>query len=480
MTPSCLTFRKSLGLGLMCSTALLMSACGGSNSSHSTTSPTATPAPTATPGTTPAPSASPSASPTATPAPTASTGKVAGPLDPVQDEVVIGIIGIEIASQLPDPLDVTVACAASALNYLVDGPDAILAAASGLSDTQDPFAAFNSAQAQLQTSLELFAAQLQASLLSLADRGACDPASAPAAASVGNPFIGTPLEAVGVQLLALSAALSDSESDPNLTSVTSTLAPILAQLSAALAALPADLQNAPAIGGMINTLAIATADVSNLLPHVGNYDGANTAAEAANLVNNLLSNVMLGVLPVSDIDAASGQNFAGEIQNGINALSAQLGTSVGMVVTPLFVQGLDGALSPLLNPVEGLLAVILNPSEVDAGSGLFAITSVSPNALQGILAGAAGDGNVVGSSLDGLLLLLVANQGGLSLTDMVTGSGLTAGTQLGSLMTLTTDANAVQLDGILSDVLSFTSSPFSLSLTDALDTVVGSLLGGLI
>lgn len=468
---------KSLGAGLLVSAALVLSACGGSSSSRSTgddTNPTPTPAPT----TAPTPTPSPTTSPDPTPTPDAGA-KVSGPLDPVQDQVVTGVVSNEIASQLPEPLSGSVMCAADALNHLVDGPDAILAAAEGLATGADPFAAFNSAQADVQGAMERFAAQLQHTLVALADRGSCDPNDAGTAAST-NPLGGTPLAPVGTALQDLIVTLEETGEDPNLTSVTSLLAPALTDLSVALSAVPAEVQNAPVLGGVFATIVDALDDLAAVLPAVGNYEGDNTAAGIATLTENLLGNVLTGVLPVADIDAATGQNFSAEIQAVIASVTNELGSGIGQVVTPLFNQGLNGALSPVLDPAEGLLAVILNPSALDPETLLYVVTSTDGSALEGILGGAAGDGNVVADPLDTLLAVLTAQQGGLSIDDLLEGSGLVPGSTLVNLAALTGDAGSVGLDGLLGDLSGYVTGFFDLPLEDAIDTVLGGLLGGLL
>ncbi len=467
---------RTLGLSLIFGAAMALSACGGSSSRTVNNNP---------PAATPAPTPQPTAAPTPAPTPAPSGGeKVTGPMDPVQDGVVTGVIVDQVGSQLPSPLDGTVACAAAALNYLVDAPDSVLASSAGLADGADPYDAFNAGQANMQASLERFAAMLQSTLVQMSDRGTCDPAVAGSTGTT-NPLSGTPLAAIGQAVLDLSTALGETDGDPNLTSVTATLAPALTALSAAMGTAPAELQNAPVIGATLASIADAVTDVAAIMPHVGNYDGANTAATTGTMIDNLLNNVLLGVVPVADVDAATGQTFSADIAAGIAQLSATLGSGVGQVVTPLFNQGLNGALSPLQNPSTGALGLILNPSALNATTGLWEVTDGSTvDPLQGVLAGAVGDGNLTGSPVDALLALVIGAQGGLSLDEIIAGFALTNGTQLANVSALVSDANAAQVDGVLNSIQGFTGGIYNFSLVDALNEVTGDLvsdfLGGLL
>ena len=362
MTHRKLSFSKELGLGLLASSALLFTACGGGDSTPSRSGTTPTPPPSSTPA------------PTPTPAP-GGDAKVSGPLDPVQDQVVTGVVSNEIASQLPDPLNTTVMCAASAVNHLVDAPDAILAAVADAGSANDPFAAFNAAQGDVQASLERFAAQLQSTLVALVDRGSCDPDAA-GSASATNPLAGTPLEPVGAAVLDLVTTLDGTQDDPNLTSVTSALAPVLSQLSAAFNQIPAEVSDAPVVGGVVATLQDAVADLATMLPAVGNYNAAGTTAGIENLLNNVISNVLLNVLPVDEAEDAPGEDISDEIQAGIDTLTAQFGGGLAQLITPVFNQGLNGVLSPVLDPVEGVLASLVGGGDV----------------LSGVLASVAGNG----------------------------------------------------------------------------------------
>ncbi len=447
-----MTLNKLLLAGLA-SSSLLLTACGGSNGvSSNSTSPTPTPAPTSNPTPTPTPTATPT--PTPTPTGTAGVTKVEGPLDPVQDEVVDGVVVAELGSQLPAPLNGVVECVALSLNYLIDAPDAILAGAAGLANGADPYDAFNSSAADVQASLERFAGSLQASLTDLVNRGECS-ADQDTTAQAGNPLAGTPLEDVGAALQALVASFAtDDGQDPNLTSVTNVVAPALAALAVELGnSMPAEVTSAPVLGGLVTTIEAAATDLADLLGSVGAYDAASTTADAQMLIGNLLTGLLLDTLPVAEVDPA----VAAQIQAGIATLTSTLGSGLGQVVTPLFNEGLNGVASPLLDPVEGLLAGIL----------------ASGNPLDGVLAVFGGD--LANTDADALFGLILSTASGTPLQNLVVAAGGTAtnsSSPLALLGQLQTVLGAGGLDSILGNAVTQNNN-----LGASLGTILDSLLG---
>lgn len=446
-----MTLNKLLLAGLA-SSSLLLTACGGSNgvSSNSTSpTPTSSPNPTATPTPTP------TTAPTPTPAPTSGVTKVEGPLDPIQDDVVDGIVVGQLGSEMPAPVDGAVACAALSLNYLIDAPDAILAGAEGLASGADPFAAFNSSAADVQASLERFAGSLQASLTDLVNRGECstDQDTAPQS---GNPLAGTPLASVGTAIQALVTSFTtDDGQDPNLTSISGVVAPALAALAVEMgAAIPAEVSNTPVLGGVFSTLETAVTDTADLLVSFGAYDSAATTADAQMLINNLLTGLLIDTLPLGEIDPA----VETQLQTGIATLTSTLGSGLGRVITPLFNEGLNGVASPLVDPAEGLLAGIL-------GAG---------NPLDGTLAPFAGDAS--NTDADVLLGLLLTAAGGASLDSLITAAGGVVVKSTSPLVLLG------QLQGVLSsgglDSILGTAVTQNLDLGATLDTILDNLLGG--
>lgn len=400
---------------------------------------------------------------------------VNGPLDPVQDMVVSNVIGDTLGGSLPEPLGPTVQCAADALNSLVDGPDALLLALTSAGGG-DPAAALQGAGEQLVGSLTRFAAELQSTLMALAGGSSCNTVatgSADGSPLGGNPLAGTPLEPLGAALEQLVAALGGFQGpggdDPNLTSVTNAVTPLLAQLSSAFDMIPPEARQAPVVGGLFTTLQTATADLSQTLPFVGAYNPVGTNMGVEMLLNNLLSNVLLQVVPVAMIDEQTGQDFSGQIQAGIDTLTASLGSVSGQLITPLFNEVLNGAASPVLDPIEQLLQQLLGNLPLPGQS------AASGNPLSGLLGGVAGDGS--GNPLDALLALLTFGSDGSPLGALTGAVGGDAeAPQLDQLSNLLGNG---ALDGLLGQLAEATAGiPIVGGVVGTVLDLLGGLLGG--
>lgn len=433
---------KSLALTTIASSAFLLSACG-SNSSPSNS---------------------------------VNDGKsnvVEGPLDVLQDQVVTGVVGLQVGAALPQPLGPTVECAADAVNSLIDAPDALLAALANAAGG-DPAAAFQGATDQIVGSLQRFAADLQSTLMALTGSTTCSTVAGGGSSGepmAGNPLAGTPLEPIGAALETIVVTLSGSGTgeDPNLTSLTDLLAPQLLLLSSAFNIVPDQIKETPVFGGLLLTLRDATGDLAIALPAIGNYDAATTNYRLQLLLDNLLSHVLLDVLPVRMIDAQTGGDFAGQIENGVDQLVAALGVGTGQLITPLFDQLLNGAASPILNPIENLLDQLL---------GRVVLGGVDPatgNPLTALLAGIVGDGT--SNPLDGLLALLTFGSDDSTLGALTTILGGDSETSpLNQLGDLTGD---LPVDDLLAQLQDATAGiPILGGVLDTLLGLLGGLLGG--
>lgn len=434
----------------LASSAVLLTACGGSDSTSRSTptpQPTATPAPTATPTPTPTPTVT----PTPTPTPGPSTSKVEGPLDPVQDDVVDGIVVNQLSGQLPAPFDQLTVCTAQTLNYLIDVPDAVLAGVEGLANGADPFAFFNSSAADAQAALGLFAASLQSTLLQLVDRGSCDPDADPTVGA-GNPLSGTPLAAIGEEIADLVEGFPEEGATLDVEDFATVVSPLLSDLAAALGGLPPEVQDAPILGGAMGVLQQAMVDVANMLIPFGGYQGGATATAAETVIQNLLTGVLVDTLPVAELDAP----LAADIGTAISTAVATLGSSLGNLVSPLFVEGLDGVIFPLLDPEDGLLAGI----------------DEDGNPLEGLLAALAGD--TAGTPVDALLAAILSGIDGSPLQAIINASGGSSelsDSPLSVLGALRTQNSGAALDSLLG-----TAVTQNTDLGASLSTILGGLL----
>ena len=147
-----------------------------------------------------------------------------------------------------------------------------------------------------------------------------------------------------------------------------------------------------------------------------------------------------------------------------------VGDGLGQVITPLFNEGLDGAASPLLDPVEGVLATIL----------------AEGNPLDGVLADLAGSGT--GTPADAVLGSILSAINGTTLENLLVAAGgnPSSATPLALLGEL--QAQLVGVDTVLGTVVTQNENP-SASLSTILSTLLGNsadgsildgLLGGLL
>lgn len=379
--------------------------------------------------------------------------KVAGPLDPVQDAL-SDVLGEQVGGALPEPLGPTVQCADTALTSFTDVPDALLLAFTSLPNGADPAAAFQGASAQMVASMQDFAGRLQTTLRILAGQtSTCGPGTVG-----GNPLAGTPLEPVGAPLAALIAALQGMGSNPSPEALATVLVPILAQLDAAFAALPPEVTGAPVVGGIFATLQTVVGDVGQILLAGAATDPVAAQAAVEALIDDLLSGVLLEVLPVSEIDAASPAgvpDIAPQIQAGIDQLNAALGSALGTLVPAGFNSQLLDVMALISDPATGLMALL-------AAGG-------ADNPLDGIIGGVAGGG---ASPLDALLALLTAGAGGATLdnlADSLVGGG--AGSPIEDLTDVV--GGGAGLDTLLGFMSLLNSLPLPAPLAEILESVLG-------
>jgi hypothetical protein len=345
---------------------LLLSACGGGGSSSGSGTP-----------------------PQATPPPTGSgsdsivVARVAGPLDPVQDQVSGGVFGPLSEAAAGTPLEAVIQCADETVTYnVLDLGDSVLAqlqatllSGGGTALNPDP-----SAMTAALGSLAANMTQLLESLAGLGEGCTANLLALDRIASGTNPLAGTPLEPLGAALTPVLGQIAtavnnanNSDQDLQLTTIATAISQLNLALQNGLAQVPAEAYEAPVAGAALTTLSTALNDTTALLEAVLAYDGAATGAGVQVLLENTLVNLLTGVVPVRDFEAQAGQPglISSQIEAGAAQLSALLGQTVGTVTTPVLSNTLAGALDPLLDPIENeLLPTLLGPlGEALAGTG---------------------------------------------------------------------------------------------------------------
>ena len=371
-------------LGLSLAAAVFAAGCGGGGSSAdnpTTPEPPVTPEP-----------------------PT--TGKVAGPLDAVQTPLSETVLG-QLAGAVADtPLAPVIASADQiVVQDLLDIVDAVALGLQQAATTGNPAALADSAP------------QVQAQVMQMVThlRGLLDALAAGTGGTGGigsNPLAGTPLAPLGDALTPVLAQIGalgtggSSGTDLNLTQLAYVVSLLNNHLQTGLSQIPAEARNAPVVGAVFTTLSTSLTDVTGLLAAASTYNATTTTARVQTTVNNLLTNVLTGIVPVHFLEQQTGNPgvLSSQIEAGIAQVSAVLGENLGVVLTPVLEDLLGGALSPLLDPIENqVLPAVLTPI-IDALSG----------GLPGV--GGSGFG---GTQLGGLLGLVTDALASTPLGDLV-------------------------------------------------------------
>ncbi|MBD2858047.1 hypothetical protein IB286_03435 [Spongiibacter sp. KMU-158] len=308
---------------------------------------------------------------------------VSGPLDAVQEP-----LSTQVLSPLGDalsgtPLEGTVSCLDQVVvQDVVDVLDAVLGASTD---------GIQLAATELTSDLP----NLLASLVGASDCSGSGSAS-------GNPLAGTPLADLGSafdSILGNYGGSADSPLD------LAQLADLLEMLSAAIADnVPAEVAEAPVLGGALSTLETALADLAVTLDEVLLQDGYGTSEAVTTTLENLLNNVFINILPVAFIEEQSGQQglFSAPIQSGVADLTTQLDSALSTVVPPLF-----EALGTLVDTLNGALSGNLGGGTADPNFGDLSAIMTPLTQLGDLLAaggsGSGSTGGLTGTPLDLLL-----------------------------------------------------------------------------
>lgn len=313
-----------------------------------------------------------SGSSTPPPEPPPTGGKVAGPLDALQtplSETVLAALRDAVAGT---PLEAVVVAADQIIvQDLLDIVDALAVGLQDAAATGDPTAIEGSA-----ADVQVQVLQMVDDLRDLLDALAAGTGGTPGGGAGGNPLAGTPLEALGSALLpvldpAASLLNPANGNDLQLTQLAEVVALINQQLQSGLVQIPEEARSAPVVGGVFSTLSTALTDITALIGAAASYNGANTATQIQNTVDNLLINLLTEVLPLRFLEEQSGNPgvLTGQIEAGVAQVSAVLGDGLGQVLTPVLEQLLGSALAPVLDPIENsVLPAVLTPI-IDALSG---------------------------------------------------------------------------------------------------------------
>ncbi len=287
--------------------------------------------------------------------------------------------------------------------------------------------------------------------------------------SSGNPLAGTPLADLGAAFDSILINFGGSGESPL---DLAQLADLLEMLSEAIDQnVPAELAEAPVLGGALDLLKTAFSDLATTVDAVLVQDAYGTSDAVAGTLHNLLSNVLINVVPIGFIEEQAGQEglFSAPIESALAELDGQLDTALSTVVPLLFegVQTLVGSLNDALSGNLGGSGSGAGPTGTPLDAILAPLTQLG-DILGGGLGGGAGSGDgLTGTPLDLLLEPIVGaiDQGGVGACPLAeTPLSPVCGVIDTLLGTLTANPGADPLSSLLGLV----------------DNLVGSLLGGLI
>jgi hypothetical protein len=348
---------------------------------------------------------------------------VAGPLTPVQNTVSSSVLQPLAVATAGTPLSGVVSCADFAVNG--DALNIVNALANGVQGAaQNPQAIANVAP-QVQASVQQLVLDLQQMLASLAGGAACN-SSGSTATLTGNPLAGTPLAALGDQLLPVLTSittLNQGSGTQSLTQLASQLSQISTAFNAAYAQLPTSVTGAPVLGGVLTTL---KGTVGNLVTTLQTAAGGNPTATTAalqSLVTSTLQNLLLNVLPVNAIQSPSGSTaISNPITAAITQLTSVLGTGLGSSASTA---SLQTALTSALEPV---LTTLQQSSGTGGATFLTSLLSQLTGALSGVSSG--GTGATAVSSLLGSVVTTVTS----TLSSILGGTGSGTGGTTGNCL----------------------------------------------
>ena len=350
-----------------------------------------------------------------------SRNQVSGPLDVLQAPLSSQVLAPLTTAVAGTPLAGVVNCLdQSVIGDVLDIADAL---AIGLQPgAANPAAALNATAANVQAELGDLVADLQGLVASLAGGVGCS-GNAVALPGLGNPLAGTPLAALGTQLLpVLNSVQSLLAGAPagslSLGQLSGLLGQVTQAFNGAIGLVPPQAANAPIVGPLLDVISQTLADVQLTVAAAATGNPATVTARVTTTVQNLLDGLLTQVIPIAAIEGTSGQGalVSGPIQDVIDQLTAVLGGGLGSLPGADLAEALADPIALLLNPLESdVLSLILAPIQSaiagGLGSGAGGPTGTPLDAvlatITGVLSGGAG-----GDPLTSLLGSLLGSLGG--------------------------------------------------------------------
>jgi len=355
---------------------------------------------------------------------------VAGPLDVLQGPLSAQVLAPLATAVAGTPLAGVVNCLDQAV--VADVLDVADAVALGLAPgASDPAAALSATAANVQAELGDLVADLQGLVASLAAGATGCSSNAAALPGLGNPLTGTDFAALGSQLLPVLNSVQSQLAGGALSlgQLSGLMSQVTQALNGALGLIPSDAANAPVVGGVLQVVSQAAADVQLIVAAAATGNPSTAATRVTTTVQNLLNGLLTEVIPIAQIESTSGR--PGAVSNGVLSAVTQLTSVFSGGLGSLSNAGLASALtnptSLLLNPFENdVLSLILAPIQSaisGGGTSLPIVTGTPLDSVLGIVNGVL-SGGVGGDPLTSLLG---------SLLGVLGNSCLLAGTPLAAL-----------------------------------------------
>lgn len=263
------------------------------------------------------------------------------PLDQVQALLYEALVA-QIGSSVEDtPAENFVLRLTTTLNYLLQGPDEVLAALTSGDSTQ-----YGTAGAALASNLTIAVDELLCAIGSLASE------DCPTSLSTGS----VPGEFANLEslLILLQGELGDGNG-ADLHAVTTILEDVVTELEN-LALSDTELPGDPYASSLFDLLAQTFGDTSDLLHAIGIEDAELANQALVDTVGNLLENLLIGLPQIDDTDPA----LADQIENEITIVTAALDSYTQDLLAALINYLLD-PLSDLLGFGEGFEGLGLLP-----------------------------------------------------------------------------------------------------------------------
>lgn len=406
--------RPQLIYGLIAAASIGLAACGGGGSSGATGGGSAT---------------QPATDPVA---------RTSGPLDPVQSTLESSVFNPLANAVAGTPLAGVVDCGNEIINREVLDTVDTLAGALALSADPTDLTALQLDPELLTQRIRALAFDVTQLVMSLNGAGtACltqgnsavfDNADALAFLNGENPLSGTPFESFAATLspalAQLFAATGGAQPDGDLSAnaLIGAYQQFNTAVQGAFAMLPAQIQDAPVVGGVLAGVGTSLGDLEAVLSLLAVFDATGVQDGLTTLLSNLARNVTVGLVPLDMLDGLLGESgsFTTLNSDAITDFStlvpAQLfGGTAGSSPLALIQGVLDPVAIPVLGPILDQLTSTLGSNPLGGGlnGDLLSNTPLAPvvDVIQDVLTGLLGSvpGTEGGSGELCLLFICIPN-----------------------------------------------------------------------